>query len=107
MKTYSIGEIEKITGVKSHILRYWEEIIPGFAPQKDFAGRRLYSQHEMELIFRLKYLIYEKKFTIEGARNQIIEDADAINNNFELIKQIQELRDELTDLYMYAKKLNV
>ena len=104
---YSIGEVEKLTGVRAHILRYWEEIIPGFAPQKDFTGRRIFSQHELELIFRLKYLIYEKKYTIEGARNQLIEEADAVNKNFELINQIHELRDELTDLYLYAKKLNL
>ena len=106
MKTYSIGEVEGITGVKAHILRYWEEIIPGFAPQKDISGRRLFSQHELELIFRLKYLIYEKKFTIEGARNQLIEDAEAASENFELISQIHGLRDELTELYLYAKKIN-
>ena len=63
---YSIGQVEEITGVKAHVLRYWEEIIPGFAPQKDIGGRRIYSQRELELVMRLKFLIYEKKFTIEG-----------------------------------------
>ncbi len=107
MRTYSIGEVEEITGVKAHVLRYWEDVIPGFAPQKDIGGRRIYSQMEMELISRLKYLIYEKKFTIEGARNQILDDADTINENFELINQIRTLKNELTELYLYAKKLNV
>ena len=59
--TYTIGDIEELTGVKAHILRYWEEVIPGFTPQKDAGGRRIYSQHELDLIFRLKYLITEKK----------------------------------------------
>ena len=59
---YSIGQVEEITGVKAHVLRYWEEIIPGFAPQKDIGGRRIYSQRELELVMRLKFLIYEKKF---------------------------------------------
>ena len=56
---YSIGQVEEITGVKAHVLRYWEEIIPGFAPQKDIGGRRIYSQRELELVMRLKFLIYE------------------------------------------------
>ena len=69
---FSIGEVEELSGVKAHILRYWEEVIPGFAPQKDIGGRRTYTQRELEIIMRLKFLIYEKKYTIEGARNQLI-----------------------------------
>ncbi len=54
---YSIGDVEALTGVKAHILRYWETIVPGIAPQKDFGGRRLYSQSELEKIYRLKIFI--------------------------------------------------
>lgn len=100
---YSIGQIEELTGVKAHILRYWEEVIPGFAPQKDVGGRRIYTQRELELVLRLKYLIYEKKYTIEGARDQLIYDADSINDNAALIKEIHDLRQDLTDLYLYIK----
>ena len=49
---YTIGQIEELTGVKSHVLRYWEEVVPGFSPQKDLTGRRTYSQHDLELIYR-------------------------------------------------------
>lgn len=100
---YSIGQVEEITGVKAHVLRYWEEIIPGFAPQKDIGGRRIYSQRELELVMRLKFLIYEKKFTIEGARDQLISEVDSVNDNAELIRQISELRKDLTDLYFEIK----
>ena len=65
---YTIGQVEEITGVKQHVLRYWEEVIPGFAPKKDFGGRRLYTQKDLETVLRMKHLIYQKKFTIEGAR---------------------------------------
>ena len=100
---YSIGQVEEITGVKAHVLRYWEEIIPGFAPQKDIGGRRIYSRRELELVMRLKFLIYEKKFTIEGARDQLISEVDSVNDNAELIRQISELRKDLTDLYFEIK----
>lgn len=102
---YSIGQVEELTGVKAHILRYWEEVIPGFAPQKDIGGRRIYSERELELVMRLKYLIYEKKFTIEGARDQLISEADSVNDNAELIQQISELRKDLTDLYFEIKNV--
>lgn len=101
---YSIGQIEELTGVKAHVLRYWEEVIPGFAPQKDIGGRRIYSQRELELIMRLKYLIQEKKFTIEGARDQLITEVDAVNDNADTIRQINELRKDLTDLYFAIKE---
>ena len=78
---YTIGQAEEITGVKQHVLRYWEEVIPGFAPKKDFGGRRLYSQKDIETVLRLKHLIYQKKFTIEGARDQIISESDAFEKN--------------------------
>lgn len=100
---YSIGQIEDLTGVKAHVLRYWEEVIPGFAPQKDLGGRRVYSERELELVLRLNYLINEKKFTIEGARNQIIEEADDVTQNAALIQDIHDLRKELTELYLYVK----
>ena len=86
-------------------MRYWEEIIPGFAPQKDIGGRRIYSQRELELVMRLKFLIYEKKFTIEGARDQLIAEVDSVNDNADVIRQISELRKDLTDLYFEIKNL--
>lgn len=101
---YTIGQIEELTGVKAHILRYWEEVVPGFNPQKDFTGRRVYSQHEVDLILRIKYLITEKKFTAEGAGQQIMEEAQTVQNNTELIQQIRETRQLLTDVFMMITK---
>ena len=88
-------------------MRYWEEIIPSLSPQKDFCGRRIYSSRDLQIIFRLKYLIQEKKFTIEGARNQHIEDAGNLaeqNDSNELILQINEIRGELLETYLLVKK---
>lgn len=101
--TYSIGDVEDLTGVKAHILRYWEEVIPGFSPKKDSTGRRIYSQHEVELIFRIKYLINEKKFTAEGAGKQIIEEAQAVQDNAEIIQQIKEVRALLSETYLKVR----
>ena len=104
--TYTIGQVEQLTGVKSHILRYWESVVPGFTPQKDLSGRRIYSQAEVQLIFRLKFLINEKKFTAEGAGQQILEESQALEENADLIRQIHEARSELADTYLKLKRLS-
>lgn len=104
--TYTIGDVEELTGIKAHILRYWEDVISGFSPRKDMGGRRVYSQREVELIFRLKYLIYEKKFTVEGAGNQILNEAPLVQDSSEILQQIHECRQELSETYLLLKKLN-
>ena len=104
MANYSIGQVEELTGIKSHVLRYWEEVIPGFAPQKDFGGRRVYSQKEVDMINRLNYLINEKKFTIEGAQDQIIAESQIVSENFDIMQDIHELRQELSDILLTIKK---
>nr|WP_318661222.1 MerR family transcriptional regulator [uncultured Treponema sp.] len=101
---YSIGQVEELTGIKPHVLRYWEEIIPGFAPQKDFGGRRIYSQKQLDMIIRLKFLIYEKKYTIEGARDQLIAEAQAVADNAEVMQKIQSIRSQLSDACLLIQK---
>jgi len=101
---YTIGQVEEITGVKQHVLRYWEEVIPGFAPKKDFGGRRLYSQKDMETVLRLKYLIYQKKFTIEGARDQIINESEAFEKSADLLSEIRSARRELSEAFFMIRK---
>lgn len=103
MTTFSISEVEELTGVKQHVLRYWEEVIPGFSIQKNMGGRREYTQNDIEIIMRLKHLIVEQKFTTEGARLQLLEDAKTKSQNIELVQEIHQARSELTDLYLYVK----
>lgn len=108
MASYSIGEMEELTGIKAHVLRYWEEVIPSLAPRKDLGGRRAYSQRDFQTIMRLKYLIQERRFTIEGARSEMIAEAGAyVSSQQELataLETISEVRSSLTELYMLVKK---
>ena len=96
MKGFSIGEVEKITGIKSHTLRYWEENVPILQPKKDLGGRRIYSSHDLGIIYRLDYLINKKKYTVEGAADEIINQSAAQGS---LTAKISELRDQLLDIY--------
>ena len=102
--TYSIGAAEELTGIKSHIVRYWEEVIPGFAPKKDLGGRRIYTERDIDLILRLKYLINERKFTIEGARDEILRETMNYDSKAEVLDSIRQIRSELSQMYMIIRK---
>ncbi len=102
--TYSIGEAEELTGIKAHILRYWEDVIPWFAPRKDLGGRRIYTERDIDLILRLKYLINERKFTIEGARDEILRETNEYDKNAGMLDAIRQIRSELSQLYMLVRK---
>jgi len=104
MASYSIGEVEQLTGIKPYVLRYWEEVIPCFAPKKDISGRRIYTQREVDIILRLKYLIYEKRYTIDGARTQIIQETATADANATALQALHELREQLSDMYLLLKK---
>jgi DNA-binding transcriptional MerR regulator len=68
---YSIGEVCQITGLKPHVLRYWETQFKGLVPVKNRAGNRAYRRREIEMVQLVKELLYEKKYTIEGARQRL------------------------------------
>ena len=65
---YSISEVCGETGLEQHVLRYWETEFPNLKPKKNRAGNRAYRRKDIELIKRIKYLLYEKQFTIQGAK---------------------------------------
>jgi len=68
---YSIGEVSKITELKQYVLRYWETEFTQLNPNKNKAGNRTYRQKDIDLILRVKELLYKRKFTIEGARHEL------------------------------------
>lgn len=70
---YSIGEVCELTGLKPHVLRYWETQFQALQPTKNRAGNRVYRPKEIELILLVKHLLYEEKYTIEGADRKIRE----------------------------------
>ena len=70
---YSIGEVCDLTGLKPHVLRYWETQFDVLSPTKNRAGNRVFRPKEIELILLVKHLLYEEKYTIEGARKQLQE----------------------------------
>jgi DNA-binding transcriptional MerR regulator len=70
---YSIGDVCDLTGLKPHVLRYWETQFDLLSPTKNRAGNRVYRPREVELILMVKHLLYDEKFTIDGARQKLRE----------------------------------
>ena len=105
---YSIGEACDVTGLKPHVLRYWESQFAILRPTKNRAGNRVYRPKEIELILFVRHLLYEEKYTIEGANRKLgelrgsggLKEArkEVIDSAFltGIKKELRELRDLLT-----------
>lgn len=75
--TYKIGQAARIVGVKTFVLRFWETEFPQLVPCRTAKGQRYYEDSHLELIRRIKHLLYEEGLTIEGARRRLSEDGRA------------------------------
>jgi DNA-binding transcriptional MerR regulator len=73
---FRIGEVAAIAGVETHVLRFWETEFRSLKPQKNKSNRRLYSRSDVETVLRIRDLLYEKGFTIPGARRQLREEPE-------------------------------
>jgi DNA-binding transcriptional MerR regulator len=65
---FRIGEVARLAGIKPYVLRFWESEFSGLGPKKSGTGHRLYRRKDVEMVLEIKRLLYEKRFTIEGAR---------------------------------------
>lgn len=97
MVTYQIGDVERLLQVKAHVLRYWEKEVPLLQVRKDLGGRRVYNARDIRILMRLKHLIYERHFTLEGAREELLRELSGPAQN--LRGELDALRSELLDLY--------
>jgi len=68
---FSISEVAELTGVKAHVLRYWESEFPDLHPKKNRAGNRSYREKDIRLVMLIRDLLYKQGFTIQGARLQL------------------------------------
>jgi len=68
---FKIGEVSKIAELPAYVLRFWETEFPKINPKRTDSGRRLYTRKDIELVLEIKHLLYEKKYTIQGARKHL------------------------------------
>jgi DNA-binding transcriptional MerR regulator len=92
---FSIGEVCELTDLKPHVLRYWESQFRFLNPAKNRSGNRVYQRKEIELIQLVKHLLYNEKYTIEGARQKIDEQrkAGALRGEARLALSVETLAD--------------
>ncbi|MAK02450.1 MAG: transcriptional regulator [Rickettsiales bacterium] len=77
---YSIGEVSKLTDLKAYVLRYWETEFTQLNPPKNRAGNRTYRQRDIDVIIKIKNLLYDKKYTIEGAKISLTKNSETGKN---------------------------
>lgn len=69
---YRIGEVEALTGVPAYVLRYWESEFKLLRPKKNPAGQRIYRKRDVELVMRIRRLLYDERLTLEGAKKRLL-----------------------------------
>ena len=96
---FKIGEVSKISGLPSHVLRFWESEFKKIKPRRTASGQRSYTQKDVAMILEIRHLLHEKKFTIDGARKYLnsrtrpeLKDQDFLS---ELKKELTSIRDLL------------
>lgn len=72
---FPIRDVCKFLGVQPHVVRYWEQEVPLLTPRKSRTGHRVYTWADLEILFRIRHLLYDKGYTLAGVRNRIWEEA--------------------------------
>ena len=93
---YRIKEVCSITGLKPHVLRYWEQEFKDIKPVKSSRGQRLYKKKDLDIIFTIKRLLYEQRYTIEGAKKYMMSKKNML--------VLGQIKDELTEVIEMLKK---
>ena len=102
---YRVGEVSQLVGVESYVLRYWEKMFPNLKPEKDESGQRVYTRADIDMILRIKNLLYEERYTIDGARKKLKEGTRSENKSKpetsegsqELLSILKDVRDILQE----------
>lgn len=95
---YRIGEVAKYTDLKAYVLRFWETEFKTMAPPKSRSKQRMYRKKDIEMILQIKELLYERGFTIKGARKRLAALARGENPDMGVAEELSELRTELQSL---------
>ncbi len=89
-KRFTIGQVSEITGLAPHVLRFWETAFEELQPERTAAGARLYREEDIALILRIKHLLHEERYTIEGAKRVLLKEREKTLSPLQ--KEMMELR---------------
>ena len=99
---FRIGEVSEIVDVETHVIRYWESEFPQIAPRKGRGQQRLFSREDVQNILRIKRLLYEEGYTIDGARKALQRNEDSLLDR----KDIDTIKGELREIRAVLKKVS-
>ena len=99
---YSIKEVSELTTLKPYVLRYWESEFPSIKPSKNKAGNRTYKENDINIILQIKGLLYNKKFTIKGAIEEMKSGSRSEHTRGRIsdgdVSVLKEIRNELKSI---------
>ena len=95
---YSVGEVSEMFGLNPSHIRYWEKQFEALKPFKNKKGNRLFTKEDIETIRLINYLIKERGLTIDGARKKLKENREDTLNNYEIVKRLQDIKEELAGI---------
>ena len=100
---YSIGDVSEMTGLKQYVLRFWETEFSILNPGKNKAGNRIYKDKDIKVIRHIKTLLYDKKYTIKGAKQYMIDHYSNDENNPKILKISTNSNDDKLLIDLKAK----
>jgi len=105
---YKIGEVAEITNTEPYVLRYWESEFPSLNPSKNSSGQRLYKKKDIEIILKIKSLLYIEGFTIAGAKKKLIEESSlsplSAHKKNDAKRKLEKVKNELKSILTILEK---
>jgi len=103
---YRVGEVSQLVGVESYVLRYWEKMFPQLKPEKDDSGQRVYTKSDIDVVLIIKNLLYEERYTIDGARRKLKRERKQKGSKDaqELLNVLRDVRNTLQEISAILKK---
>tara|TARA_B100001113_G_C20579407_1_gene392498 strand:+ start:101 stop:433 length:333 start_codon:yes stop_codon:yes gene_type:complete len=95
---YSISEIAEYLKVNTSLIRFWEKEFDIIKPKKNSKGNRIFTKNDVDNLSLIHHLLKEKKYTIKGAKKKIRENKEGANKNFEIITNLRNIRDQLSQI---------
>lgn len=95
---YSITEVAEIYNVNSSLIRFWEKQFPQIKPKKNKKGTRMFTRSDIETLGLIYHLVKEKGMTIDGAKRQLKDNKNGVEDNFKIISMLEKVKEELISI---------
>lgn len=95
---YKIGEVAKAFGVNASLIRFWENEFEVLKPKKNKKGNRLFTPEDLDNLKLIFFLVKEKGFTLEGAKNKLKENPEEVFSKHKIIQRLEEIKNELVEI---------